>query len=1114
MGSLPTGIVTFLFTDLEGSTRLWEEQPGAMRDALAQHDAILSEAIEAHHGAVFSKMGDGMAAAFELAADACAAALEAELGLQAAQWGSTGALHVRMGLHAAEAHLRADGEYVNRPLNQCARIMAAASGGQVLISDTAEELARDRLPAHASVVDLGTHRLRDLARPVHIFQLVHPELRAAFPPLRSLDAFPAITTVPQPALVREGGALAGRDDELDRLTSAWARMGEGVRQVRLLVGEAGVGKTRLAAELGRWVYAHGGVVLYGRCDEDAIVPYQPFVEALRPYVAGYPPSTMHERLHGLEQDLTRLFPELLGRISPPPKMSDPEAERYRLFEAVTVLLTGIAAARPALFVLDDLHWADKPTALLLRHVIRSAPDAALVIVACYRDVDVPRAHPVADLLSDLRREPFADRVVLGGLSERESAALLGGLPGSVDNPAVAAVLHRETGGNPLFLTELHRHLVETDALPPSSVVADEVVRGPLELPEGVRDVVARRLRRLPESVNEVLCVAAVFGSEFDAEPVARAEDKSLDEVLASFDAASEAGLVDEHPDRLGRYAFSHALVRQTLYTELGSARRVRLHARAGRALEEAAGPPPSAAALAHHYVQAAPLGEAPRAIEYATKAGHEAVDDLAFEDAARYFERALELLEHHAPGDTNQRVELLTDSAGALLYVDERAAVDAAVRAVDAARDHGSPAQLGRAAIVLAEPAMTAYPGELPGLFDEALAALGDEHPALRARLLALEAFKYSTYLLHGRDGRALAREAVQLARTAEDPLTLADALLALAVSLEGKPDVSERLALGDELISLGGGTTGERAGDRRLAGRTAIAAAYGLRVHAGVYLELGDSEALAATIAELEEVGEELQWLPARVYAAQWRATRGLVEGRFDDVRASWQEMRGYARAYRGVAGMRAAQAYYLAREQGDLGNLIVVMEQLAEGTPDNLYVRAMLALAQSDGGDDAAALRTLEHALADDFQRGEGESAWGAVLGLFAEVVANGGTPEQAALLYEHLVRYAGRLLAAVLGLGCLGAADRYLGMLCAVQARWDDGEVHFERAVALEEQARGRALLPRTRYWQARFLRTRGRSGDDRAADALITDLAAESTRLGMLSLRERAEALRAS
>jgi len=236
MSELPTGTVTFLFTDLEGSTRLWEEHPEAMPGALARHDVILQESVEAHGGVVFSRMGDGLAAAFALAPDALGAVLDAQRGLGSEAWGETGPLRVRMGLHTDEGRLRAPGEYVNRPLNRCARLMAIGHGDQVLVSEATAVVAREGLPEGAGFADLGEHGLRDLAQPVRVFQLTHADLPVQFAPLRSLDALPG-------NLPRQPTEFVGRDQEL-------AELAEALRAARLvtLTGVGGVGKTRLALQ--------------------------------------------------------------------------------------------------------------------------------------------------------------------------------------------------------------------------------------------------------------------------------------------------------------------------------------------------------------------------------------------------------------------------------------------------------------------------------------------------------------------------------------------------------------------------------------------------------------------------------------------------------------------------------------------------------------------------------------------------------------------------------------------------------------------------------------------------------------------------------------------------
>jgi class 3 adenylate cyclase/tetratricopeptide (TPR) repeat protein len=1098
--------VTFLCTDIEGSTRLWEEHPDAMREALARHDAILGAAVAAHDGRIFKTTGDGAYATLGSVADAVASAVDAQRALASERWGATGPLAVRMAIHIGEVEAR-DGDYYGPTMNRAARMMAAAHGGQVVLTSASAALVRDSMPADLDLLDLGLHRLRGIERPERVYQLSIEGLPTGFPPLQSLDAFPGALPTAGPTLARGADDFAGRRAELEQLEQAWQRACAGSRQIVLIAGEPGIGKTRLVGELASVVYAQDAAVLAGRCDEDAVVPYQPFVESLRPYVAAYPPTALHERLHGLEQDLTRLFPELLGRIleRPLPTISDPEAERYRLFEAITSLLTGIATSGPALLVLDDLHWADGPTLSLLRHVVRGASTAPLLVVACYRDVELPQRHAVADLLADFRREPFTDEISLGGLSEDEAATLLRGVAGHDVTSALTRALHGEAGGNPLFLAELLRSLMETDA----SLVAgtDESIAvdlGALGLPQSVRDVVARRVRRLPGTVSDVLTLASVVGPEFRVALLARAGAWSPGDVLDALDQAEAAGLVEEQPGRLGTYAFSHALIRQGLYAELAAVRRAELHGRVGLALEsDGAETPP--AVLADHFVQALPLGEGAKATAYTIAAARDAAAHLAFDDAAAYFERAIALLDQHQPSAVDERVELLIDLAEVLVFVDEAVGVEAALRAVDAAREHGSPQQFGRAVAVFAEPvsAVLLYPAEVAALFDEAQQVLGDDDEALRARLMALEAFKYSAYQLHGRDGRALADGAVQLAREAGDTPTLTAALFARATSLESTSNTAERTALGEELVSLG----------RASGARAAMAMTHGLRVLAGVHLELGDADALAGAIGDLARTGEELRWLPALVFDAQWRATQALVEGRFEDVRACWNDMRRYTRAYRAVGVLEAQQAYYLNLELGQLGTIVGPLEQMAPASSGSLYVPAMLARAQLDADRVDDARGVLEQITPTALDAGPNESAWGAVLALFSEVAASSDAQRQAELLADHLAPFSGRLLVTVIGLACLGAADRYLGMLSTVLGRWDEAEDQFARALAIEERVRGRALLPRTRYWQARFLLAHGRVGDDSRATALLDDVARDAETLGMTRLREQAARLRA-
>src|SRR4051794_18715220 len=501
MADLPSGTISFLFTDLEGSTRLWQEHPDAMREALARHDQILRDVMEAHHGHVVKTTGDGALAVFATASDAVEAAIAAQRRIGEESWTVPEPLRVRMGINTGPAELR-DGDYHGTAVNRAARIMSLAHGGQTLLSLATRELVRD---TGVDLRDVGEHVLRGIAGAERVFQLSVPGLPSEFPPLSSSGVLLEPVRIPAPAIGRPE-PFVGRRAALEQLQTSWEQARDGIRQLVLVGGEPGVGKTRLASELCARADAAdvGAAVLYGRCDEETVVPYQPFIEALRPCVAALAPATLEDRLHDLGRDLVRVFPELRYRLPDPPPPADTGTggttgldesrvvDRYRLFEAITTLVRTITATQPVLIVLDDLQWADPPTVLLFRHVLRGVTRAPLLVVGCYRDVELPRGHTVADLLADLRREPSVSWIPLRGLSATETEDLLTSRAGQLLDARLVEVLHHETDGNPFFLEELLRHLRETEATALLERGNDALEVDDLDLPDTIRDVVGRR----------------------------------------------------------------------------------------------------------------------------------------------------------------------------------------------------------------------------------------------------------------------------------------------------------------------------------------------------------------------------------------------------------------------------------------------------------------------------------------------------------------------------------------------------------------------------------------------------------------------------------------------
>ena len=374
---LPTGPITYLFTDIEGSTKLWQQHPHDMRAVLARHDALLTYGFEQHSGVVVRSRGEGdsIFAVFVRASDAVAAASTVQQMLLREPWPADMSIRVRMALHTGESELRAH-DYYGTTVNRCARLRSIAHGGQAVLSLATATLVRDALPGDVSLRDLGSHRLKDLEAPEHVFQLLHPDIPFEFPPLNSLEASPT-------ARVTSANGFVGRRAEMGELTTALNDAFTGHGRMVMLVGEPGIGKTRCAQELADFAKLRGALVVWGQCHEsEGAPPYWIWTQAIRSYIQDIDKVQLRSALGVGASDVASMIPEIrqsLPDLEPSPQLDSPEQARFRLFDSVTTFLKSASQSQPLVVVLDDLHWADRSSLMLLEFMVRGLTPIAFAL---------------------------------------------------------------------------------------------------------------------------------------------------------------------------------------------------------------------------------------------------------------------------------------------------------------------------------------------------------------------------------------------------------------------------------------------------------------------------------------------------------------------------------------------------------------------------------------------------------------------------------------------------------------------------------------------------------------------------------------------------------------
>ncbi len=898
-----------------------------------------------------------------------------------------------------------------------------------------------------------------------------------------------------------GLPFVGRGAELERLSSLLPRStGEGHR-VALLAGEPGAGKSRLVREFADQAAADGALVLLGACDAVVRTPYGPFVEALDRLVALTGVAALRAALGAGGGELRRLLPNLptlLGEL-PEPVSADPDTERHRLHTAVAGLLTNVSLERPILLVIEDCHWADASTLLLIRHLARAAGSARMLLLATFRDADADVPGELAETLADLRRSDEVVRMRLSGLSDQEISELFSRAGGGAAEPEprlleLAATIHDLTAGNAFLVCELWRALVETGIVEIGAGGA-RLTRPLSELgtPDSVGEVVNQRLSRLAARTTDLLELAAVAGPEFELEPIRRAAGLAEPDFLLAVEEAMASGMIEELPSRRLACRFTHEIVRRALYDGLSRLRRAELHLRVGEALEEyGEASDRGLADLARHFGAAAQIGGPERAIDYNLRAARAASVALAYDDAAARLRTAIEI----GIREESRRADALLDLGAAAHRAGHATEALAAFEsAAGIARAIGSGERLARAAVGYEEacwrPGVTSR--DAVELLEEALARTAEREGELRIALLAGLARALGS-IGEPERGAKMREDAVALAREHDDGAGLSRVLVR-AYWARGATPPEEILAMLTEAKSLASLLGDTEAQTEAMAWRVPTLVA------------LGDLDSARAEVAALSEMAERTGQPFMNHVAEHYGSAIALCDGKLAEAEAMAERSRdwGLLLTGRDASGSYGIQMFGIRREQGRLAELAPAVRVLAGGgdrhgpwQPGLVAVLAELGM-EEEARHELARIRS---AGLDGFR----SSLWLGALTYLTDACAALGDEQMAAQLYPELEPYAGGNVMIGHLVACYGAADRYLGMLAATLGEPDLAERHFELALDLNRGMGASTWLAHTAHEYGRFLVGRGRADRERG-EALLAEAATLAERIGMSGLLAR-------
>ncbi len=853
------------------------------------------------------------------------------------------------------------------------------------------------------------------------------------------------------------GPLVGRVAELVAFEQAWERVEGGNRQAVFIGGEPGAGKTRLAAEVAGTLADHGVAVLVGSSTADADVPYAPFAAALDRLLIAAPPGSMADALEDAGPQLRRLTVQVDRHLPDSGPAEQDGIARRALFDALTGFLRRLAIDRPIALILDDLHWAQLPTLAMLEHVLNGCADVRMLVVATFRTTEPDRSDELTTRLAELHRFDGIRRLDLAGLDTEAIAEFVGRTQQLAPASArtAAALLRDKTGGNPFFLTEL---------------VNDLEIRGGIAtlgvqqtVPASIGDAIGRRLGGLGVTVREVIEQAAVLGETFDLPALIATSESDLTATLAAIDSAEAVGLVRAVHDSDGEFSFVHALTREAVLGGMAASRLRIMHARAAEALEGRADPS-VVPRLANHYLRAHVLGYHEQALRYARQAARMAEQSLAYEDAAKWFERAASLPALSLADRARMDLDAATNHVRAGDFAQARAIyerisamddplirLEAAVGYEDANWRRGQADS--KAADLLASALESCGLTADDPRFVQALGSFG------RALAFAGEAAR----------AREIGSHAIERARIADEPAVMLHTLKTslwhgltpemCEIQLERSAEAS-RIAISRRDYEALGAASHFRAMVSYLAGRP------------------DDLAASTADMRRAQACGQPVFGFVGACVEQALAYLRGDFAGaqRWSDIALRTGDLFGAE----DIEGSHGVQMFMIRRESGDLKRFAGFVD--GSETFAGRWVPGLLAL-YTELECEVGMTRALNHLLNRNPGDRTDEAQWPMELVFMVEAALTLGNREAIHTLRPFVARYVGKNLVAGQFVALFGSADRYLARIAALGGDKGAAERHFGAALEMDRRMGSMVHVTETLARQALFAASRGRTDEAR-------------------------------